>query len=140
MIRASAVAVLLVHISIAATGDPLRIKVLADLQAAFKQARELPRGSRPSPPRSLNIDALIGIQPDVVRASLGTPDYEGNDLLNCGASRCWAFRYGPERKPPLERDVGDGRKEIVISTGGPWLLLVAIENDSITAARWRGQR
>jgi hypothetical protein len=68
------------------------------------------------------------------------PDYEGDDLLNCDATQCWAFKYGPEPELPEKRFLDDGQTEIVVTTGGPWLLLLAIENDSVTTVRWRGQR
>ena len=137
MVRAIALATLLLYVSAAAAADSPRTTVLSDLQLAFQRARALPLGSRPPPPPDLNINALVGAQPGALRASLGTPNYEGSDL-DCGASRCWAFTYGPEPAPTTsERDIGDGRTEVVVSTGGPWLLLVAIDNDSVKTARWR---
>ncbi len=140
LVRAIVLAVLSLHSSTGGAADSTRTTVLSELQLAFQDARALPLGSRPSPPLDVDIDSLVGAHLGLIRASLGTPDYEGDDLLNCDATQCWAFEYGPEPEPPLTRDRGDGRTDIVIRTGGPWLLLLAIENDSVTAARWRGQR
>src|SRR5262245_23090629 len=112
MIRAAGLSAFLLCMSASAISDTPRTAVLSDLPLPFQKARALPLGSRPSPPRSLNIDALVGVHVDAVRTSLGTPDYEGSDL-HCEASECWAFRYGPEPEPiPPPKDLGNGWVEI----------------------------
>ena len=140
MARAIGLAIILLCVSAVAVSDTPQAKLLSDLQLAFQKSRALPVGSRPSPPRSLNINDLVGTQPDAIGAFLGTPDHQGS-YLHCDASQCWAFRYGPEREPiPPPKDLGDGWVEMEVDAGGPWLLLIGFDNDSIKTARWRGQR
>src|SRR5262245_15625920 len=67
-------ATLMLAFTVAIASDSEGTAALADLQAAFQKARALPLGSRPSPPRKLNIDALRVARPASIRTALGQPD------------------------------------------------------------------
>jgi hypothetical protein len=132
--------VFMVDRSWAVAGDRKTDAVLSTLRAAFTTARALPAGSRPDPPEAIDIDRLRQASPISVRSTLGRPTYQGRDL-DCGASTCWAFEYGPRLQADSSaRDLGNGLSEVTVVTGGPCLLLLGIEARTVRTVQWKGQK
>ena len=115
---------------------------LNTLQSFFLRARLLPSGSRPPPP-DMEVKALLGLQKSAIRTALGPPDkHEPNyPPLECRASQCWSFTYGPGPSPvPDPTDNGDGTMSVYVTTGGPWLLILGFTRGRLVNAFWRGQK
>ena len=113
---------------------------LTMLTRQFQSARELPAGSRPQPP-DVPLDGLRGLSLETIRSALGPPNYHNAGSLKCSAEFCWSYIYGPGEAPlppPVKRS--DGTVEIVVRTGGPWLLVLGSTRDKLITVRWLGQR
>jgi hypothetical protein len=118
-----------------------RHATLAALASDFAKARALPPGSRPAPP-GLNLEDLVGLSLSQIRSALGSPDkpIEGYGF-ECGAERCFAFTYGPTgHEEPTEIKQADGLETVVVTTGGPFLLVVGVSSKEVITARWQGQK
>jgi hypothetical protein len=114
--------------------------VLRQLADSFRAARRLPLGSRPAPP-AVDLGSLVGQPVAIVREAIGHPDptarYPQSD---CGARRCISFTYGPAPEPPQLTRCDQQLCEVVVTTGGPWLLLLGSDNGIVASAQWRGQK
>ena len=138
---AAALCLLLQAHSVVADDTDRRRVVLTALTRDFKLARKLPAGSRPAPP-SVDLNALVGIPATRVRSALGRPDRPLPDYdYECGAEHCWAFTYGSlrEEEPTVVAEQ-DGSKTIIVTTGGPYLLVLGISGKQVTTAKWQGQK
>jgi hypothetical protein len=115
---------------------------LGELAKYFVQARSLHPGSRPPPP-DFNLETLIGSRSNSIRKALGRPDRTDNDYdFGCGAQKCWVYTYGPKSEPfqEIPQDDGSGLSTIVVTTGGPFILILGISSNRIITARWQGQK
>lgn len=124
------------------TSDPNASATLIALGKDFAYARSLPEGTRPRPPEDVDIHALIGMKLSAIRRAIGRPNKLDRQFPpECGEWRCVSFTYGQ-----YEHSVGrverqpNGLMTIIVSTGGPWLLLLGLSGDRVVSAQWRGQR
>ena len=108
---------------------------LETVGAAFVAARAMPLDSRPMPP-DIDLRSVVGASsPDVLKA-LGLPRHCTYEFRNhLPGATCWSYTYGPKSAPP---QIEDGY--IVVTTGGPWLLLLEISDDRVVNATWLGQK
>jgi hypothetical protein len=127
-------------------GDSIndRTSSLNALAKHFARARILPSGSRPSPP-TIDLGMIVGLRSAAIRKALGVsdPPVDGYDF-QCGAPTCWVYTYGPEEhgggeETPSIED-GSNLSTIVITTGGPFLLVLGISANRVLTARWQGQK
>jgi hypothetical protein len=99
-------------------------------------ARGLPDDSRPDPPQ-LDLTLLQGIARSTIRRTLGRPTYCDNWKSSaCAHANVWMYAWGPPAAPP-QRD-SDG--STVVTTGGPWLLVLEFSGDRVAAERFQGQK
>ncbi len=113
-----------------------RTFLLKDLQTGLASARALPPGSRPAPPR-VELRALEGASRRELRQAIGEPTYCGEDQDdNCDVSRRWRYEWGPPSPPP--REASDG--SLIVTTGGPFVIVIDFAGDLVSAAQWQGQR
>ena len=114
--------------------------ILTELSADFSAARSQPLGSRPAPPY-VYLERLIGLSAHSIQAALGAPDRRQPGAPLCEAAQCWSYTYGPA-PAPISGDVQhDGSTDfIVVSTGGPFLLILGFSSDRVISAEWLGQR
>ena len=116
---------------------------LAVLANQFVVARSLPEGTRPTPPY-FYLDQLVGASQSSVRQALGAPDPQwpiSRDL--CQAAICVSYTFGAQEtisSPEPVRHNADGTNSIIVSTGGPWLLMLGFTDGRLVSARWLGQR
>jgi hypothetical protein len=116
------------------------MSALTELSAYFSAARAQPPGSRPMPPYFYP-GRLIGLSVSSIETALGTPDVLEPGMPICEAARCWSYTYGPGPAPLSNAVQHDGNTEfIVVSTGGPYLLILGVSGDRVSSARWQGQR
>jgi hypothetical protein len=114
--------------------------VLTELSADFSAARAQPLGSRPAPP-DVELTRLIGLKTSSVHAALGAPESQEPGMPLCEATRCWSYTYGPGPKPFSDEVQHHGNTDsIVVSTGGPFLLILGVSADRVISAHWLGQR
>jgi hypothetical protein len=116
---------------------------LGALTRYFAEARTLPSGTRPRPPQ-VNLKGLIGLPSDAIRRSLGPPDppVENYDFA-CHASECWVYTYGAKENFAEGGQIceeGSDLCSIVVTTGGPFLLIVGVSSGHVVTARWQGQK
>jgi hypothetical protein len=117
------------------------ISLLKDLRQGLELARALPKGSRPPHPDP-DLSRLVGVSRSDVQGVLGLPSYCGHDEsfsiseVNCGAASPWQYSWGPPAPEPDSAGPG----YVVVTTGGPWLLVVEFSSDRVSAAHWLGQR
>jgi hypothetical protein len=131
--------------SIASDRSREQMSNLHALAKHFSKARSFAPGSRPHPPR-VDINSLIGLNSASILKALGTPDDPPTDDYDydCAAPRCWAYAYGPESS---EFDANNAAasatgdlESIVVTTGGPYLLILGLVSDRVVSASWRGQK
>jgi hypothetical protein len=115
---------------------------LQTLEKDFVGARSLPVGARPAPP-DLDLQLLVGLKWSIVRAALGSADkpIRGYDW-QCDAKKCEVYTYGASEAhlAPEIIDEGNGLKTLVVTTGGPWVLILGVSSSRVTTARWQGQK
>jgi hypothetical protein len=120
--------------------DPHSPTVLTELAADFSAARAQPLGSRPAPPY-VDLERLIGLNVSSIQAALGAPDSREPGMPLCEATRCWSYTYGPGPAPVPNEVQHDGDISfIVVTTGGPFLLVLGVSGDRVASAHWLGQR
>jgi len=91
-------------------------------------------GGRPAPP-STNLESLAGIRRATVAEVLGQPAACDMDSEpGCGDS-VWHYVFGPE---PGAAEIG--ADSVLVTTGGPWLLVIHFGNDRVASANWQGQK
>jgi hypothetical protein len=136
-----ALAVVLSTTVVASTPADRSQATLRTLASSFSQARALPPGSRPGPPR-IELRPMLGLASSSIRAALGAPESDDKESASdCHAAFCWVYRYGPGPAPiPPPSKTADGGSEITVSTGGPFLLILGFSEDHLVSARWLGQR
>jgi hypothetical protein len=128
--------------TMADVSDPYAQSALKSLGAYFSNSRLLPPGSRPRPPQ-VDLGVLIGLQAPAIKDALGPPDDRGENYppLDCHATECWSFSYGPkEVSTPVSESSNGNMNTIRVTTGGPWLLICGFTNGQLVAAFWRGQK
>jgi len=124
----------------AVSTDPHPASVLTELSADFSAARALPLGSRPTLPY-FDPERLIGLRVSSIQAALGTPDIRDPVMSLCEVARCWSYTYGPGPAPLSNEVQHDGNTDfIVVTTGGPFLLVLGVSGDRVASARWLGRR
>ena len=120
--------------------DPNSPSVLTELSADFSAARAQPLGSRPGPPE-VDLTRLIGLRMHLVRAAIGAPDSQEPEMPLCEAARCWSYIYGPGPEPFSDEVQHHGNTDsILVTTGGPFLLILGVAGDRVASAHWLGQR
>ncbi len=141
--RIGLLAIAVLQLTACSTVKPVS-PTLDTLSQSFAQIRRDP----PSPhwPAIPDIDPepLIGMPASAIRAALGRSDrpdrYEED--WECGAPRCWVYTYDSPK--PRDYVVVDsptpGLKTVIVSTGGPPLLILGITSGRVTSARWQGQK
>jgi hypothetical protein len=123
------------------SGTEAGLKLLKDLRQGLDSAQALRSGSRVSLPTQ-DLSRLIGVHRSDVESTLGLPTYCGHDEswsnvgTNCGTATPWSYRWGPP--PPRLDSAGPGR--IVVTAGGPPLLVLEFSSDKVTAPRWQEER
>jgi hypothetical protein len=106
------------------------------LRVQLHAARALPDGSRPNPPQ-LDLTSLEGIARSTIQRALGKPTYcDGWKSSACAHAHVWMYAWGPQAAPPQR----DSDESMVVTTGGPWLLVLEFSSDHVTAERFRGQK
>ena len=132
------VAVLLAFALIAsAASDAADQHALRTLRAKFSVAAALPLGSRPAPP-DVDLGLLIGLPAQEIRHALGVP-YSRSVV--CSAPQCWSYRYGPDAAAPeVTKKNDDGTVDVVVTTGGPFLLIIGFSSHHVVLANWQGQK
>ena len=117
----------------AATGQ----HALQVLRSKLSAAAALPLGSRPAPP-DMDLGFLVGLSIQEIRHALGAP-YSRSGM--CSAAQCWSYRYGPDAAPPeVTKKNDDGTVDVVVTTGGPFLLIIGFSSHHAVLANWQGQR
>lgn len=130
-ICAVGVAVILAGCGTAKNRDAL----LRELKSGLAAVRALPSGSRPDPPE-LDLRGLARMSKSELLQSLGNPTYCGDDGDDeCATSSSWKYDWGPPA-PAIES--GDGFVEI--TTGGPFVIALEFTHESVSSARWQGQK
>jgi hypothetical protein len=113
------------------------------LSREFTEARSLPAGSRPPPPDG-DLDYLKGARLSAIHRALGASDKPDHRWQppECLAPVCLVWTYGPKEIPTTiePSDRGDGTIEVIISTGGPYLLVLGFCENRVVNARWLGQK
>jgi hypothetical protein len=98
--------------------------------------RAFPDGSRPNPPQ-IDLTSLKGITRSAVRRALGKPTHcDERKSSVCAQANVWMYAWGPPAAAP-QRD-SDG--STVVTTGGPWLLVLEFSGDRVAAERFQGQK
>jgi hypothetical protein len=86
----------------------------------------------------MDLGFLVGLSTREIRQALGAP-YDRSAA--CLAAQCWSYRYGPEAPPPeVETKNDDGTVNVVVTTGGPFLLIIGFSSHRAIQAKWQGQR
>jgi len=68
--------------------------------------------------------------------ALGKPTYCGDEGdSDCASSSPWSYAWGPPAPPAKS---GDGFVEV--TSGGPFLIALEFKGESVSSARWLGQR
>jgi hypothetical protein len=117
------------------------LNLLKDLGQGLKVVRALPKGSKPSHPDQ-ELLRLVGVSKSDVRRILGIPNYCGHDEsfsvsgANCGAASPWRYSWGPPAPDPDSAGPG----YVVITSGGPWQIVLEFSSDKVSAAHWEDQR
>jgi hypothetical protein len=121
--------------TVAQAGSPNVEKTLEMLQKNLSQARALPPGERPLPPK-VDLAALVGTSRGRVVKALSSPSFcEPEGSTDCTRSNTWSYLWGPPAPDPQSDD-----GYVTVTTGGPWLLVVEFSGGLVSAARWLGQR
>ena len=109
--------------------------LLHQLRSGLASARALPLGSRPAPP-DIDLRNLKGLSKPRLLEELGEPTYCG-DLGEgtCATSSPWKYEWGPPAPPAMS---GDGFIEV--NNGGPFVIELNFSGDTVSSARWLGQR
>ena len=109
--------------------------LLEELKGGLASARALPLGSRPPPPE-IDLGQLKGTSKAAVIQALGKPTYCGDEAdEDCATSTSWKYEWGPPA-PPLK----SGNGFVEVTTGGPWVIDLSFTGDTVSSARWLGQR
>lgn len=113
-----------------------RESLLRDLKSGLSSVRALPPGSHPTPPR-VALDSLKGMSRAEVLNALGGPTYCGEESdADCAISTPWAYEWGPPSPRPKE----DGDGFVWVSAGGPDIIVLDFNAETVSSAQWRGQR
>ena len=115
---------------------PSGVALLEVLRTQLVAARSLAPGSRPEYP-DVELSSLVGLSRAKVHSILGKPTYcEPEEQPSCSKAASWHYAWGPSADSP--RELPDG--SVIVTTGGPWLLIIDFVRDRISAVRWQGQR
>ena len=91
-------------------------------------------------PPNVDLERLIGLSVSSIRAALGAPDRKEPGMPLCEANRCWSYTYGPGPAPLSNEVQHDGKTDfIIVTTGGPFLLILGFSGDRVISAPWLGQ-
>ncbi len=126
---------------VARSGTPDSAQLLTDLRQGLMVARALPDGSRPPHPNR-DMSPLLGLKRAELLRVLGAPSYCGHDEswsstgTNCNGVSPWQYSWGPPAPDP--QSAGPGF--VLVTTGGPWLLVLEFSSDKVSAVHWQGQR
>jgi hypothetical protein len=137
--------VLICSVSFAADTTKSSQLTLSALARDLVKARALPEGTRPQPPDDVELSDLLGLSFSSVRHALGVPDKRHRRWVppGCHAPICLTYTYGRQESPATSSapvDLGNGMMEILVSTGGPYLLVLGFSGDRLVSADWLGQR
>jgi hypothetical protein len=98
-------------------------------------ARAAPVGSQTLPP-NVNLKGLVGVSRDDVLRLLHEPDScDAEATRSCTKSDSWTYRWGP-----LDRPFRGEEDELIVKSGGPYLLILRFKSDRVSMARWQVQR
>jgi hypothetical protein len=113
------------------------------LRQSFAEIRRDPAPlSWPAIP-DIDPEPLIGMPASAIRAALGHSDRRyGHYDWECGAPVCWVFAYDSlkPRPDPIVDSPTPGLKTVIVTTGGPPLLILGITRGRVISARWQGQK
>jgi hypothetical protein len=136
----ASVATLIAGGQVAAAGTESGLKLLKELRRQLDSTRALPRGSKAPRPEQ-DLSSLVGVSRSEVAHILGLPSYCGqneswsNRGSDCGGRSPWKYSWGPPGPEP--DSAGPGK--VVVTAGGPWLLVVTFSADRISSAKWLPQ-
>lgn len=135
-------AIPVLHLTACSTVTPTS-PTLDIVRDSFAEIRGAP--ARPHWPEIPDIDPepLIGIPASAIRAALGHSDRAyGHYNWECGAPLCWVFVYDSlkPRPDPIVASPTPGLNTVIVTTGGPPLLILGITRGRVTSARWQGQK
>src|SRR5450631_3032580 len=86
----------------------------------------------------MDLGFLMGLSTEEIRHALGKP-YSRSAVRS--ASLCWSYRYGPDAAPPeVTKTNDDGTVDVVVTTGGPFLLIIGFSSHHVVSANWQGQK
>src|SRR6202022_640101 len=98
--------------------------------------------TRPTPPY-FYLEQLVGASQSSVRHALGVPDSQWRISRElCQAALFVSYTFGAREtisSPEPVRHNADGTDSIVVTTGGPWLLILGFTDGRLVSARWLGQ-
>jgi hypothetical protein len=117
---------------------------LTNLARHFRAARALPEGTRPAPP-DVKIEKIVGLPVSAVRSALGPADapLKVEYDWDCDAETCQIYTYGADERASIDARIAADKKDlesIVITTGGPYVLVVGVSSNTVATARWQGQK
>ena len=122
-------------------GTQAGLSLLNELRQELHSARALPVGTKVARPDK-NLALLLGLSSTDIQRSLGWRSYCGHDEswsiegTDCRGKTPWRYSWGPPS--PAPDSAGPGR--IVVTAGGPPLLVMDFLADKVSAARWEEQR
>lgn len=131
------------RVEVALKAQATALPTLDILRQSFAAIRRDP--APPSWPAIPDIDPepLIGMPASAIRTALGRSDRRyGHYDWECGAPVCWVFTYDSlkPRPAPIVDSPTPGLKTVIVTTGGPPLLILGIARGRVISARWQGQR
>jgi hypothetical protein len=115
--------------------------LLNELRRELASVRSVPIGTKISLPDK-KLGPLLGLSSADIQRFLGWPSYCGHDETwstkgtDCAGRTPWRYLWGPP--PPAPDSAGPGR--IVVTAGGPPLLVLDFTSDKVSAARWEEER
>lgn len=127
------------HIGLGGTQSALSL--LNELRQELRSVRSLPAGTKVSVPDK-NLAPLLGLSSTEIQRSLGWPTYCGHEETwsikgtDCSGKTFWRYSWGP--LSPAPNSAGPGH--IVVTAGGPPLLVLDFQADKVSGARWEEQR
>jgi hypothetical protein len=108
---------------------------LESLRAKLVSVRAMTPGSRPAHP-TIDTKSLVGLRRATIANALGIPTYCEPPSDSCVTAKGWQYEWGP----PAETQLPQADGEMIVTTGGPWLLIFEFSQNHVAAVYWQGQR
>jgi hypothetical protein len=133
-------AIALLHLTGCAAVKPVS-PTLDMLTESFDQVRRGPPSSEWPAIPDIDPEPLIGMSASAIRAALGRPDRPTRyDNWECSACVCWVYTYNSLKPLPDAVVASSTPGVVIVTTGGPPLLILGITDGRVTSARWQGQK